>query len=502
MASSIEIIHAQKRGRRIFNPLVKEGANVNAFRNGRRIKEHFSPTEPLILGNLNIGDRVQRDDDPSHQAKVTNKTAQRFAIDDGNSNQRPDKWSIVDQGESKVNEEDKRTTTHGARRRAGGEMKEAPPKIIPRLLRSTTEGLDESCSRFFGGTLPNFKVTDSDKFEIEGQQYKVLGTLGEGTYGLVINAQNTTTHEEVAVKFMFGDTKGQQRTELAMQYYLGCMLETKRAPPGSALVPRIYTIADLKSSKKKRTQLEMLKNRGIERSLVGVMEKLDGDLENLFIGMTDDDKIPIVKQVLKEVAQTLKHVNEFSTEPVFVHGDLHTGNVMYNEKNGEYQFYIMDLGMSEIVHHGGRTTSPNRGAYTERTPERWRHKGSEGNDLCMLCLSIVQMFEKARLADLPELFRPILDYFETIPPGDFEHYVKLANENKQELPLENALEIFSDASSPFYLGCDPGEGRWPLGKDEDGEHLPLFHYFGYDKVDENENVTKIFAPGNFLRKYI
>jgi len=49
---------------------------------------------------------------------------------------------------------------------------------------------------------------------------------------------------------------------------------------------------------------------------------------------------------------------------------------------------------------------------------------------------------------------------------------------------------------------DPGEGRWPLGKDEDGEHLPLFHYFGYDKVDENENVTNIFAPGNFLRKYI
>ena len=503
MASSLEIIHAQKRGRRIFKPLVKEGANVNIVRHGKRIEEHFSPAEPLILSHLNIGDSVQRDDDPSRTGTVTNKTAKKFAIDGGKSNQHPDKWSIVDQGESKVNKEDKRKTTDGARGRGGGEMKEAPPKIVPKLLRSNTAELDESCSRFFGGSLPDFVVTGNNTFEIEDQQYKVLGKLGEGTYGLVINAQNTSTGEEVAVKFMFGPGKEQQKTELAMQYYLACMLESKPPPPGSALVPRIYTIADLKSSKKKRLQLDILKTMNIERSLVGVMEKLDKDLEDILITTSDDGKIPIMKQALCEITKMLKHINEFSSQPVFVHGDLHAGNVMYTLKKGKYQFYMMDLGMSEIVHHGGRTTSPNRARYKKRTPEHWRHLGSEGNDLCMLCLSIVEMFKRARLDELPELFVPIHDYFGTNPKGYFDYYNKEAISNNKDPPLENATEIFMDNTSEFYLGCNPRTGEyWPLGTDADDNPIPLFHYYGYDNMDEDEDVTDIFAPAHFLETYL
>ena len=494
MASSLEIIHAQKRGRRIFKPLVKEGANVNIVRHGRRVNEHFSPVEPLILAHLNIGDRVQRDDDRSRTGTVTKKTAKKFAIDDGKSILHPAKWSIVDQGESIVNKEDQRN------RRGGGERKEAPPKIVLRLLRSNTEGLDESCSRFFGESLPDFVVTGKDTFDIEDQQYKVLGKLGEGTYGLVINAQNTSTGEEVAVKFMFGETKKQQKTELAMQYYLACMLENKPPPPGSALVPRIYTIANLKSGKKK---LDILQPRGITSSLVGVMEKLDSDLENLFITKSDDEKIPIVKQALCEITKMLKHVNEFSSKPVFVHGDLHTGNVMYTLKKGKYQFYMMDLGMSEIVHHGVRTTSPNRDMYNERTLERWRHLGSEGNDLCMLCLAIGELFQRARLDELPELFVPIRDYFGTTPEGYFDYYNKEALSNKKDPPLKNATEIFLDENSEFYLGCNPRTGgRWPLGMTADDNPLPLFHYYGYDNMDEDEDVTGIFAPAHFLETYL
>tara|TARA_B100000780_G_C20944155_1_gene376563 strand:- start:296 stop:787 length:492 start_codon:yes stop_codon:yes gene_type:complete len=161
--------------------------------------------------------------------------------------------------------------------------------------------------------------------------------------------------------------------------------------------------------------------------------------------------------------------------------------------------------MSEIDHYGGRTTPPNPAIYPERTLAKWRHLGTQGNDLCMLCLSIVQMFKKARLDDLPELFEPILDYFEKEPPGDLKHYTKEAKKHNTRPPLKNALEIFLDKLSRFYLGCDPGDldsSCWPLGKGKDGENLPLFHYYGYDKVDEAKVVTEIFAPANFLKTYL
>ena len=477
MASSIEIINAEKNGARMhLKALINGGANINTFRNGVRVKEHFLHTEPLKLNKLEIGARVQRDNAPSRTGTVTNKSTLRFAIDNGKNNQNPNKWSVI--GETK----------RPARNRS--------------LLRQNTVELDESCSRFFEEELPDLRVKSSTAFEIEGNEYKVIGKLGEGTYGLVIKARDVSNNRDVAVKFMFGDeqNKEKQQTELAMQYYLSCMLENKPPPSGSALVPTIYTIANLVKQTK---TLKILKEKNITSSLVGVMELLGKDLETLLIKTSDDaKKIPIVQQVLKEVAQTLEHVNNFSTKPVFVHGDLHTGNAMYTKKKGEYRYYIMDLGLSEIDHYGGRTESPNPDMYLKRTRAKWRHRGTQGNDLCMLCLSIVQMFEKARLDDLPELFRPILDYFKTTPPGDLKHYVGLAEENKQELPLENALEIFLDESSAFYLGCDPREGRWPLGKDEDGKNLPLFHYFGYDMVDEDSDVTDIFAPGHFLHFYL
>ena len=473
----MEIINAEKNGARMhLKALIKGGANTNTFRNGVRVKEHFLHSEPLKLKELKVGDRVKRDGS-SKTGNVTRKTAAKFAIDDGRSNNNPASWSIVTKGESK----------HSA------------------MFRHSTADLDETCSRFFEEALPDLCVISSTEFEIDGNKYQVIGKLGEGTYGLVIKARDVSNNRDVAVKFMFGDeqNKARQQTELAMQYYLSCMLDNKPPPSGSALVPTIYTIANLKETRQKKPTLEILIEKNITSSLVGVMELLGEDLETLLIETSNDaKKIPIVQQVLKEVAQTLNHINSFSTKPVFVHGDLHTGNIMYTKKGSKYQFYIMDLGMSEIVHHGGRTESPNPDMYINRTVENWRHRGTRGNDLCMLCLSIVQMFEKALLDDLPELFRPILDYFNTTPPGDFKYYKKEAKKHRTTPPLKNALQIFLDESSAFYLGCDPGKGRWPLGKGEDKQNLPLFHYFGYDMVDEDSDVTDIFSPVVFLSKYL
>jgi hypothetical protein len=50
----------------------------------------FLPTEALDLSKLKIGDKVYND---KREAIVTNITAKKFAIDGGNSNQNPLKWT-------------------------------------------------------------------------------------------------------------------------------------------------------------------------------------------------------------------------------------------------------------------------------------------------------------------------------------------------------------------------------------------------------------------------
>jgi serine/threonine protein kinase len=826
MASSLKIIPAQKRGQQLFKLFVKEGANVNTVRPGRRIREHFSPAETLILGNLNIGDSVQRDDDPSRTGTVTKKTRQKFAIDGGKSNQSPSMWSIVsgrssrrpEGGETKkqvrnneadrhnrrktryaaaaaapreeepldleqlrryvvddgatvrvrnnatgkeavvtsvgkktfriegsrgnqspskwtivsvddedefvaslpkrgggrgggggsasggldleqlrsyvdngatvtvinnitkvdavvasvgaktfriegsrgnqspskwsilsVDEEDEPVLSltrrggrgGGGRVYRGKESKHqaedslAPPtkfkikdvtKLLekrarvqiqnsstreiqevtlknigyyppdggkwwlyqldkegahgyhvkyrvpdervrpkvqrvspkkPLLKRVTTITVDRDCSAYFKGKLSRVIVTSATTFEADGETYTVLKKIGQGTYGLILKASRERDGLEVAVKFMFEPDFDAQRRELAMQYWLSCVLDNKKHPPGAAGVPDIYSISKFYANDPNHEDyLELLRGKNISKSLVGIMELLDGDLgAELGKTSTDEDKIPIVSQALSQVATLLDWVNKLSINPGFTHGDLHAGNVMFKRLGkGKYKFFIMDMGMSEVVHNGRRVKAPEHmyperrsGASVRSGTKQFRNVGSRGNDLLMLCISVVEDFDKVHLDDLPELFEPLKAYFKTAPDKGF------SDENKRYLlsrydavrrakrntripqKVRNALQSqklksdpkkshqfqpyayheFEDPDSPYYLGVHPpgvwekrdgSEIPWPLGTSVPSGHsvsdIPLFHYYGYDVADQDPKIDAIFSPANFLRKYI
>jgi len=832
MASSLEIIHAQKRGRRIFKPLVKEGANVNIVRHGRRTREHFSPAEPLKLANLNIGDSVQRDDDSSRTGTVKKVNEKTFTIKEGGGNQHPGKWSIVYQGESKtqtrrieadrlnrrktrypaaaaapapreeetldleqlrsyvddgatvtvrnnathvkavvtsvskktfriegsrgnqspskwtivavdeedepvaslprrgggggsasggldleqlrsyvdegatvtvrknktgqdavvasvgaktfriegsrgnqspskwsilsVDEEDEPVASLTSRRgggrsgggrsgggsgggRSGGggrvyrgeESKQqaedglAPPtkfkiqdvtKLLekrarvqiqnsstreiqevtlknigyyppgggkwwlyqldkegargylvkyrvpdervrpkvqrvrpkkPLLKRVTTITVDRDCSVYFEGKLPRIRVTSATTFEAGNETYDVLKKIGQGTYGLILKARRERDGLEVAVKFMFEPDFDAQRRELAMQYWLSCFLDNKKHPKGAAGVPDIYSISKFYANDPNHEDdLELLRGKNISKSLVGIMELLDGDLgAELGKTSTDEDKIPIVSQALSQVATLLDWVNKLSINPGFTHGDLHAGNVMFKRLGkGKYKFFIMDMGMSEVVHNGRRVKAPEHmyperrsGASVRSGTKQFRNVGSRGNDLLMLCISVVEDFDKVHLDDLPELFEPLKAYFKTAPDKGFSdenkrylltryNAVRRAKRNPR-IPqkVRNALQSqklksdpkksgrfqpyayheFKDPDSPYYLGVHPpgvwemrdgSEIPWPLGTDVPSGHsvsdIPLFHYYGYDVADQDSEIDAIFSPANFLRKYI
>lgn len=392
-------------------------------------------------------------------------------------------------------------------------------KAEPRkkLLRQNTTSIDHTCSRFFNGDLQKITVLTPDSFEIGKQVYVIEKELGAGTFGLVVKAVEQESGLEVAVKFMFGENLDAQRSELAMQDWLSCILTEK--PPTSlvpkiALVPKIYTLVSFENKDGDKV-LDILQPSGnkqkhhITTSMVGIMELLGDDLETLLINTPDDSKkVPIVKQVLNEVANTIKYVNGLSIAPAFVHGDLHTGNVMYRKSGNNYQFYIMDLGMTELIHGGERQESPNTVIYPNRLEtNKFRHIGSAGNDLFTLCISMVEMFQSVQ-DNLPELFLPIRDFFSTNPEGSFTFYKREARRNKKSGPLPSALTQFQNENSPFYLGCKPsglpvnGKGRWPLGQDKDGDDLPLFHYYGYDVGDEDKDVTTYFEPTYFIEHYL
>jgi serine/threonine protein kinase len=355
------------------------------------------------------------------------------------------------------------------------------------LLRQSTDDLDEDCSRFDFGILPNLTVTSPNTFEIEDKQCTVIAELGRGEFGIVLEAIDQHGLS-VAVKFMFGEDQAAQRSELSMQYWLSCMLKEKPPPTGAALVPEIYTIANYQ---KGRQCLELIGDQATS-CIVGVMEMVGSELSELVKNSIGNaKKAPIVRQVLKDVAMTLLHVNALSVRPAFVHGDLHESNVMYKQReDGTYQFYILDLGYGELKQHGVLKQPTDFYQNRAQTTNGFRNIGSVGNDLCTLCFSIAGQFSSSNI-NLPQLWKPISDI------------LKL-KQNEESLGLE-IQHHFLNRKSDFFLGCKSYDKKWPLQyQDEDGTSKPLLlaHALCYDDGDADPDIAEIFEPGHFLATYI
>jgi len=352
------------------------------------------------------------------------------------------------------------------------------------LLRQSTDDLNEHCSHFTSGELPELIVTGSKTFVIGDEPYKVTGELGVGKYGVVLEAIDQKGRH-VAVKFMFDEDQAAQRRELSMQYWLSCMLKEKPPPTGAALVSEIYSIANYTRGPKR------LKGFGdtVKSCTVGVMEIVGSELYDLIKG-NSAERVPIVRQVLKDVATTLEHVNALSVRPFFVHGDLHEGNIMYKEReNGQLQFYILDFGFGELKQYDRVLKSPNPNFYQKRARRKngFRNVGSVGNDLCTLCFSIAGKFSPYpnMFEDLPELWNSIYDILE----------LKQAKLKKTKLG-RLIDQRFLNTESRFYLGCNDDLEDWPL------KNRLLAHLLCYDYGDADSDIAAIFEPTHFLDDYI
>lgn len=223
------------------------------------------------------------------------------------------------------------------------------------------------------------------------------------------------------------------------------------------------------------------------------MEKIEGFELSDVRTMNLTDRVPIVRQVLKDVATTLKHVNALSVRPFFVHGDLHDQNIMFKEReDGQLQFYIIDFGFGELKQHGG-VIKPNQMFYQTRgTEDGFRNVGSVGNDLCTLCFSIAGLFLPYRdmRKTLPELWNSIYDILK-------QKQTKLKDTKIGKLIYQH----FLNKNSAFYLGCNNNSTEWPL-KDEELAHVKLAHVLSYEYGDADSDIAAIFEPTHFLDHYI
>ena len=368
----------------------------------------------------------------------------------------------------------------------------AESKICPKskqrqLPRQSTDDFNEGCSHFTSGELPELNVTGSNTFEIGDERYEVVRELGLGNSGIVLEARDQKDRH-VAVKFMFDEDQAAQRRELSMQYWLSCMLKENPPPTGAALVPEIYNIANYTRGQQR---LEGFGDT-VKSCTVGVMEIAGSELYDLLKPDIENvERVPIVRQVLKDVAMTLEHVNALSVRPFFVHGDLHKENIMYKKReDGQLQFYIIDFGFAELKQHGGLVlTSPDPMFYQNRgdTTNGFRNVGSVGNDLCTLCFSIAGKFDPYPnfVEDLPELWYSIYEILEL-------KAVKLKRKKLRRLILTR----FLNTESRFFLGCNDFLDDWPLNGKE------LAHELCYDNGDADSDIAAIFEPTHFLDNYI
>lgn len=169
----------------------------------------------------------------------------------------------------------------------------------------------------------------ADEFELDKRGIKLKQVLGRGERGCVV--EGTYKGKAVAIKFAYGrDQPHHKPTEIEVHNH---KLMYKAL---SDRVPKLLTAFKLKG-KRAPNEWEWIEEGEEPYFDVLVMEKIDYELDNLYLEKRNDAKFVrhIVKQ-LKEVVGILQNKR-------IVHGDLHLGNMGYKLVHGVPKLFLVDF---------------------------------------------------------------------------------------------------------------------------------------------------------------
>lgn len=192
------------------------------------------------------------------------------------------------------------------------------------------------------------KILDDDintvfKDPSNGKYFKLINKhIAKGANGYIF--EGTFNGTDIVIKSIPINTKDIDHTmlEMIVQAHLACGHNSELEQIDSVLIPKVYFIAKSKKN-----------------YFIGT-EKLNGDLHDFIKSRTHiETKSETVKELIFKISRTLLLLQKKCN---FVHGDLHTSNIMYkgdikDPKN--LKWYIIDFGMSAINIRDNETKSDN-----------------------------------------------------------------------------------------------------------------------------------------------
>jgi serine/threonine protein kinase len=383
-----------------------------------------------------------------------------------------------------------------------------------------------------GSIIVDLDVISERKFSITFQSdalpvrlWTLQEKLGNGVYGTTFlatsNNDEVFVSQSIAVKATLPKYDIQ---EYEIQHHLACRWneELKRLPRRAAIFPEVYFIGLYDPLP---TSLTLFKKAGISVSVVAGMERLDctlqktlGDLLKNPNPNKNKEIKRLVNKAIVSVANTLQEVNK--EHNMFVHGDLHDGNIMHDES--KENFYIVDFGKARInSNETEQSLLPEHSFYKSAIAA-----GSRGLDLLTLCLSLVEYIDhpSIELNDtyeekglLSHLWYPLWNFFRLSPRGDYSPF-ELRDNMNQHFSISQFLDpkgkhflatgCKTKKSWPHFIGVEDEEvletngtprtlKRLPIGTPPTTKKLHLAHIFGYTAGDGDEH-TLTFKPEEIL----
>lgn len=284
-------------------------------------------------------------------------------------------------------------------------------------------------------------------------------TIGEGSNGRIYEAElfdsNSKKARQIAIKTIHTNDIRDFFLETIIQNELYCNLRDDKKVAFIG-IPEIVFIGKFKDARYGHTVY-----------MLG-MEKLEGDGNKYLKEISAIQKFGSRNRfellfMLKQISQVLIQLQD---RFMFMHRDLHLGNIMYKKENNMYTWYVMDFGMSTISYDMKNNIFINMitdGVY------KHRHIYNHTHDLRMLCVSIYTRFYqyayKPYLLDFFMIMLPIMKNLQYIEHINDKRYYK--NGTYKKIPIfwnfynvdnakQNVPNIKFDAISTVDEYFNPG----------------------------------------------
>ena len=241
-----------------------------------------------------------------------------------------------------------------------------------------------------------------------GKKNLVLGSrIGGGSYGEIYSGH--LEGKLCAIKI----SKNQSSTiKSRIEYHAENIIHSelfcntdKKLPSGSALIPKPSFMCKYSISKDKYSYMFGM------QSLTGNLYHFIKNAHIKLTKTTPNEKTKFINNFTKTMLKMMRGIclllYHLQKNYNFYHRDMHGGNIMYKKTSNQYEWYLIDFGMSTMVLHNNQLNTGSVGAYS---PYSDGAKGKDGHDIRLMILSIIDNHSN-QLEKLlkPEFFKELSD---------------------------------------------------------------------------------------------